>query len=322
MAQAPIKAEMVTEAGIAAHLAANPNLLPPEISELSDQAAIFASNNTNAFMFTGSADADSENTNFGESLATKAIENVLRLEAERRKEDDPDASIIAEAGAAMREDLLEMQTISVGGVSLTLEEWDAIAEALDDPAIVDAVSEELRAQGKTQAEINEILYLTRMAASIAQKEARGIPLTAEEQAVKDRLDSDPDARAAVRTGTETVQRVLERTEADMTPEQQATQANTGIVDGSAFVQATRETVDRSSIADRALEVRNGESVTVRDGQSVASSVSPESMFNMAAYSPSEEFNLQGLDGVQVAMVEPVEVEQNQTQAGPVLGIKA
>ena len=69
MALAGLTQQSVMEAGVAADLVANPNLLPPAISELSDQAAIFASNNKNAFQFTGSADADSEATNFGDTPA-------------------------------------------------------------------------------------------------------------------------------------------------------------------------------------------------------------------------------------------------------------
>lgn len=191
MAQAPITAEMVTEAGIAAHLAANPNLLPPEISELSDQAAIFASNNTNAFMFTGSADADSENTNFGESLATKAIENVIRLEAERRKEDDPDASIIAEAGAAMRENLLEMQTVSVGGITLTGEEIQERMEMLNDPEKRERAAQDYAARNNVsieQARTDVNWYHQVM--SLMEKKSNGT-ITPEEEARLNSMSSEP-----------------------------------------------------------------------------------------------------------------------------------
>lgn len=104
MTRAGLTQQSVTEAGIAANLATNPNLLPPAISELSDQAAIFASNNKNAFQFTGSADADSEATNFGEALVTKAIERVLRIEEEERKENDPakDVGMIVELAENQR----------------------------------------------------------------------------------------------------------------------------------------------------------------------------------------------------------------------------
>lgn len=315
MAQARLTDQSVLEAGIAAHLAANSDLLPPEVSELSDQAALFASNNTNAFMFTGSADADSENTNFGDSLSTKAIEKVIELDERRRKEDDPagDASLITELAASQREKLAAMQDVTVGGVTLTLEEWDKIADALDDPATVEAVADELRAQGKTQAEISDIIYLTRMAASIAQKEARGLPLTAEEQAVQDRLETDPDARAAVKTGTETVQAVNARREADMTPEDRVSRTVASSGNDEAFVTSRAATRDDASRVER--------NVAVREGQSVASSVSPESMFDMAAYSPSEEFNLQGLDGIRVADADPVQGEPNPAQSEPVLGVR-
>lgn len=314
MAQAGVTDQSVLEAGIAAHLSVAPNLLPPEISELSDQAALFASNNTNAFMFTGSADADSENTNFGDSLSTKAIEKVIKLEERRRKEDDPagDAGMIAELAASQRERLAAMQNVTVGGVTLTREEWDEVAKALQTDEGVSAARDALMAEGKTSDQANEIIRLTQLLASAAQKQQDGIPLTPEEEAAVARVENDPELQADVKTTTDAALNTVSQSE--LTPTQNANRDIATIEDGEVFSAARAEMLDEESLV--------GENIAARDGQSIASSVSPESMFDMAAYSPSEEFNLQGLDTVRLAAAEPVQLEPAQTQSEPGLGIRA
>lgn len=292
MAGEPITSEMLQEAGIAAHLAADPDALPQEISELSDQAAIFASQSINAFMLRGAADADSAATNFGTSLATKAVERMIELEAERRKEDDPasDASMIAEAGARQREELAEMQRVSVGGVELSLEEWDEIAEALNDPAVVNALREDLRAQGKSQAEISDILYLTRVGADIARKEARGLPLTAEEQAVQHRLETDPVAQQRFQEGTERALSLSKQiSQADLGSDEIQNANISAIEDDAEFRQVALETVDETEVARAEL---------ARDGMSNAGNPFADTR------SPNAEFNAQAAGDVQVAQTAP------------------
>lgn len=176
MAQAGVTDQSVLEASIAAHLAANSDLLPPEVSELSDQAALFASNNTNAFMFTGSADADSENTNFGESLSTKAIEKVIKLEERRRKEDDPagDAGMIAELAARQREEM-----IRIGRLSVTRAELIAFSDAMDDPEFKAAFRQHLIDSGVPEHEVDSRMETAERMADTARKIEDGTATDAE-----------------------------------------------------------------------------------------------------------------------------------------------
>lgn len=318
MAQAPITAEIVTEAGIAAHLAANPNLLPPEISELSDQAAIFASNNTNAFMFTGAADADSENTNFGESLATKAIENVIRLEAERRKEDDPatDASMIAEAGAAHRERLERMREVSYRDgtffmYGMEIDEEDLDAEMAESASEIDAHSAKYGWDGATAAQM-AILYSQWENATGEEKTQlfERMREVGGEQWAEDRAREANERQAGRPRNEATAAERADARASNAEPSEEWAEEQASFAEGIGY-----DTSEAADFGERAEEVGNG--------TSLASSVSPESMFDMAAYnSPSEEFNLQGLGGVRVAEAESAQLEQNQTQSGPAFGVRA
>ncbi|MDJ0641977.1 MAG: hypothetical protein QNJ15_04090 [Erythrobacter sp.] len=176
MARAGLTQQSVIEAGIAADLAAKPDLLPSAIAELSDQAAIFASNNTNAFMFTGSADADSENTNFGEALATKAVEKLIELEERRRKDDDPagDAGMIAELAARQREDLAEMTRVTYSdgqfhmfGMEIDVEDMDAsVADTLEN---IDEVAARHNLDAQQTAQLTSLLIAYQNAGSPEEK---------------------------------------------------------------------------------------------------------------------------------------------------------
>ncbi len=164
-----------------------------EAEPLNDQAAIFASNNTNAFMLRGAADADSQATNFGDALSAKAADTRLALEAEERKKDDPasDASMIVEAGERIRK---ELQQISVGGIEMSAQDWDDIRETLRDPAKLEAFKGMLRAEGKSEAEIAQSVHMLEMATSIARKKEMGVPLTDDERQFEAEMGSNPELR--------------------------------------------------------------------------------------------------------------------------------
>ena len=309
MAGEPITSEMVQEAGIAARLATVRDVLPQEISELSDQAAIFASQSINAFMLRGAADADSAATNFGTSLATKAVERMIELEAERRKEDDPasDGSMIAEAGAAMREELAEMQRVSVGGVELSLEEWDEIAETLSTEEGRGQLKALLMAEGKSEAEADQIIYLTEMAARIAQKEGNGLPLTAEEREVQRRLENnqvDSDRLEDGVAGSRRLSSALSQN--DLPPEAQIRRELNQVEDDAAFQEATAQISDDADVAGLAVEARNGMSLS--GASDLANSFE-------AGFSAAPEFNDQA-SGIQLAQAEPV--QSAPTVSGPAL----
>ena len=305
MAGEPITPEIVQEAGIAAHLAADPDALPAEISELSDQAAIFASQSINAFMLRGAADADSAATNFGTSLATKAVERMIEIEAERRKDDDPasDASMIADVGARQREELAKMQRISVAGIELSLEEWNQVAEVLQTDEGVDAAREALMAQGKTTDQANEIIRLTQLLASAAQKQHDGIPLTPEEAAAVARVEGDPELQEDIETATSAALNSV--SQSDLTAAQSNDRNIVALADDATFQETAQEYTDASDTAELM--------VAARSGSSMVASTDLATSFE-AGFSPAPEFNAQGLEAQIVAANEPVQSEPDQTRS--------
>lgn len=303
MAQAGVTDQNVIEAGIAAHLSANPNLLPPSISELSDQAALFASNNTNAFMFTGSADADSENTNFGESLSTKAIEKVIELEERRRKEDDPagDAGMIAELAASQRKDLDEMTTVTYSdgqfhmfGMDIDEEDMDA---AVDDTlANIDDVAARHGLDPQQTANLTSLLVAYQNAGSPEEKaEILGQIAEAHPEVAQEMAEQAPVVGERRRQSELTTDEIVQRD-------------NTAIVDDNRFEEATNSVADASDTAELAVEARSG--------ASVAASTDLASSFE-AGFSSAPAFNAQGLEGAMVAAAEPVQTEPVHTRSGPV-----
>lgn len=293
MALTELTQQGILEAKIAASLATDPDLLPSKISELSDQAAIFASNNANVFMFTGSADADSENTNFGESLATKAIEKVIELEERRRKEDDPalDTQELLDLGERQR---AELQKISVGGIELSLEDWDDVADALQTEEGVNAAREALMAQGKTAEEANEVIRLTQLLASAAQKQHDGIPFTPDEKAAVARAKSDPELQEDIKTTTGALLNVSQN---GLTLAQVADRNTAAIKGESAFMSARADILDDANLV--------GENLAVREGMSVAGSSDLASSFE-AGFSAAPEFNEQAMGNVQLAEATPLQ----------------
>lgn len=303
MAQAGITDQSVLEAGIAAHLSVDPNLLPPEISELSDQAALFASNNTNAFMFTGSADADSENTNFGDSLSTKAIEKVIELEERRRKEDDPagDAGMIAELAASQREDLAEMTKVTYSdgqfhmfGMDIDEEDMDAsVADTLEN---IDEVSARHGLDAQQTANLASLLVAYQEADSPEEKAeilgqiAEAYPEVAEEMAEQAPVAGE------------------RRRQSELTTDESVQRDVAALGDESDFISARAETLDDASLVE--------DNLAVREGVSVAGSTDLASSFE-AGFSSAPAFNAQGLEDATVAAAEPAQTEPVQIRSGPV-----
>lgn len=303
MAQAGVTDQSVLEAGIAAHLSADPNLLPPEVSELSDQAALFASNSTNAFMFTGSADADSENTNFGDSLSTKAIEKVIELEERRRKEDDPagDAGMIAELAASQREDLAEMTKVTYSdgqfhmfGMDIDEEDMDA---AVDDTlANIDDVAARHGLDPQQAANLTNLLVAYQNAGSPEEKaEILGQIAEAHPEVAQEMAEQAPVVGERRRQSELSNDEALQRDVA-------------AIGDDSDFISARAETLDDASLVE--------DNLAVREGVSVASSTDLAGSFE-AGFSSASAFNAQSLEGATVAAAEPVQTEPVQTRSGPV-----
>ena len=300
MALTELTQQSVSEAGIAASLAANVNIIP-------EPSVYFQDFTFGGTMF-DSAFGNVENlSGVGLGVADRAVDEMIRLAAEDRKKDDPalDTQELLDMSERQR---AELQKISVGGVQLSLEEWDEIAEAMENPAFIDALDRELEAQGKSQAERADIIYLTRMGANIARKEARGEPLTNEERAVQQRLENDPVAQQRFQTGTENARRLSSSvSQADLTPESQVQRDVAAIDDDVEFVSARSSTLDDESLV--------GDNIAVREGMSVASSSDLGNSFE-AGFSPAPEFNAQAAGDIQLAQIEPVQTSPNLT--GPAL----
>ena len=300
LGEAIVTSDNLREAGIAASLAAGPTVLPePSVyfQDFTFGASMFEALKGNAEALSG----------VGASISDVAIEERMKLEEEERKKDDPasDAGMITELAERQR---AAMQKISVGGVELTLAEWDEIAEALENPAIVEALDKELEAQGRSQAERADIIYLTRMGANIARKEARGQPLTSEERAVQQRLETDPVAQQRFQTGTEAVRNLPEHvSQANLSVADRVERDVASIDDDVAFVSARSSTLDDASLVE--------DNVAVREGMSVASSSDLGNSFE-AGFSPAPEFNAQALGQTALAQVEPSQSAPNL--AGPAL----
>lgn len=308
MARAGVTQQSVLEAGIAADLADNPNLLPPAVAELSDQAAIFASNSTNAFMFTGAADADSAATNFGTSLATKAVERMIELEAERRKEDDPasDASMIAEAGARQRDAIAEMQSVTYSNGQFHMFGMDIDEEDMD--AVVDETLEnidEVAARHGLDAQQTSQLTTWLMAYRNAE--------TPEQKAEILGQIADEHPEIAREMANDAAQASEQRLESDLSTEETQDADINAIEDDSNYGAAQQQMVladgysaeDANEYAETATNIRNR--------VSMASSSDLASSFE-AGFSPAPEFNAQGLDGVRVAEADHVQSEPGQSQS--------
>ena len=138
MALAGLTQQGVLEAVIAADLVANPNLLPPAISELSDQAAIFAFDQHAIYLPTGANEPGASIVN-AETVTTAKI---LEADQRDRNRSIEDLNEISAAGARSREDLARLQettAVYADGqftmFGMTVEEDDlntAIDNALQD----------------------------------------------------------------------------------------------------------------------------------------------------------------------------------------------
>lgn len=290
MARAGLTQQSVIEAGLAADLAATPDLLPSAISELSDQAAIFASNNTNAFMFTGSADADSENTNFGEALATKAIEKTIELEERRRKDDDPagDAGMIAELAARQREDLAEMTKVTYSdgefhmfGMDIDVEDMDAsVAATLEN---IDEVAARHNLDAQQTAQLTSLLMAYQNAGSPEEKA----------EILSDIAETQP----------EVAQEMAEQAPVIGERRRQNELASEEVVDSN--IEAIGNEVERIAIRVEANDQADTIDVNIaaRNGLSVAGETDLANSFE-AGFSSAPDFNESADGQVQVAEAAP------------------
>lgn len=288
-----VTADSVRDAGIAAHLAVDPAVLP-------EPSIYFQDFNFGGTMFDalfGNAEALG---GVGAGISDVALEERMALEAEDRKKDDPagDASMITELAERQRADL---QRISVGGIDLSAEEWDNVRENLSDPATLAIIEDRLRAQGKTEAEIQQGVYLARVAADIAEKRGNGLPLTAEERAVEQRLQSDPEARRLAQDVAEIAREAPETVAQNELTNDQVQNAETEQIGSTDAYLEAREQFASQNGYDGTEAVEYAETaLAVRDGISNAGNPFADTR------SPNSEFNAQAAGDVRLAQATPVQ----------------
>lgn len=300
MGNAPITAEMMTEAGIAAHLTLHPNLIPPEIAELSDQAAIFASNNVNIFKFTGAADADSEATNIGTSVAVKAIERAIEIDERRKREENSaDADVIAAAGQAIREDLAELQQVTYSdgqfqmfGMDIDEEDMDAsVADTLDNINEV-AIRHGLDAQ--QTANLTSLLVAYQNADSPEEKA----------EILEQIADAHPNVARDM--ANDAAQASEARNQSELDVEEVVQRDISAISDDDTFRAVALETATETEV-DMAELARSGMSASGNPFE--------------AGFSPSAEFNAQGLEANSFADAEPPQTTPMQPTSESALELR-
>ncbi|MEL7197911.1 MAG: hypothetical protein AAGL10_06315 [Pseudomonadota bacterium] len=290
----PISIQMVSEARVAAELSLEPTSLRPVIShaleEMSDQAAIFASNNVNAFMFRGFADADSEATNFSTSLSAKAVEKINEMEDRRRKEDDPgsDFGLIAEIAEANRRANAIFYGIAEEDLEATIDETLKNIDAVADKHGLDA-------QEKAELESWLIAYKTASPeerAEIREKIAEAYPSVAMGIADNAKVHAQKREAGAV-SQQEAMEERVNEIEDDALYE--TTHEQIALSDGYSAVEA-------SAYADTVLGIRDGGSTASNPFET--------------GFSPASDFNLQATGSASAAETE--HVETTPTVTGPAL----
>nr|WP_298929627.1 hypothetical protein [uncultured Erythrobacter sp.] len=297
MAQAELTQQSVIEAGIAASLASDPELLPEPSIWFQD----FTFGGTMFDAAFGNAEALG---GVGEAISDVAIDNRLELERKEREENDPakDAGMIVELAASQREEIAAMSKVTYSdgqfhmfGMDIDEEDMDAsVAETLEN---IDDVAARHGLDAQQTANLTNFLVAYQSADTPEEKaEILGQIAEAHPEVAQEMAEQAPVVGERRRQNELTDSESVHRNVADL--EQQ-----------EVFIEARADTLDEEYLVS--------EHVAVREGRSVASTASPEALFDMAAYSPAEEFNLQGLDGVRVADAEPVQAEPGQSQSQPV-----
>lgn len=205
--------------------------------------------------------ADSEGAANGRAGTQEVDGNKLEekeLMREKREKRDKTNELM-ELGAQLRQSRSE--SITVGGISLSIEEWKNIRDTLDDPAKLTLLREQMRAEGKTDAEIAESEYLAGMASDIAIKKHTGETLTSEEQAFEKKLENDPVAQQQIEHYAELSQVTVDRRlESDRSASESQNAASESIDDTVKRNQHITDAADNSEIVEIASSSRLSKSV--------------------------------------------------------------
>ena len=205
--------------------------------------------------------ADSEGAANGRAGTQEVDGNKLEekeLLREKREKRDKTNELM-ELGAQLRQS--RSASVTVGGISLSIGEWKDIRDTLDDPAKLALVREQMRAQGKTDAEIAESEYHAKMASTIAIKKYQGKELTSKEQAYERELDNDPAAHKHVTDFSDNVEAIkYKRLESDRSVSEETNALAANINDEAQFRVFASETVSKIEV-ERAELARSGVSAS-------------------------------------------------------------
>jgi len=288
-----VTADSVRDAGIAAHLAVDPAVLP-------EPSIYFQDFNFGGTMWDaayGNVDGGSV-SGIGAAVSDIAIEERMALEAEERKKDDPasDASMIAELAARQREATARFSDghFYFRGMKLTTDEMN---EALQ--MTRDNLPEIARREGWSDEQLAR--EESRIDAAIAETDPQRKAILIGE------IERDnPVLAEELENSAEMI--VESRTENELTSDETAQGRINSIDDINEYQEAALQVLDSADTAGMAIEAING---TV----SVASSTDLANSFE-AAFSATPAFNTQASGDTQLAQAEPVQT--SPTLSGPTL----
>ncbi len=280
MAISQVTAINLRDAGIAAHLAASPTKLP-------SPSVYFQDFNFGATMWDaayGNVDGGSV-SGVGEAVADIAINNVLKLEEEQRKKDDPasDASMITELAERQRE---AMQAVFYSNgqfhmFGMDIDEEDTDAAVNDTLENIDDIAARHGIDAQQKAELATMLIAYQNADTPEEKAEILSEIADKQPEIAREMADDANSKREARnqndlTNDETQNLQAEQIEAPV--DYQTVQEQAALSEG---------------YSANAAETNARETVQIREG--VSSSGNPFE----SDYSPSVEFNAQAV-GVQLA----------------------
>lgn len=291
MALTELTQQSVSEAGIAASLAANVNIIP-------EPSVYFQDFTFGGTMF-DSAFGNVENLGgVGLGVADKAVDEMIRLADEDRKKDDPalDTGIITELAAKQREATARFSDghFYFRGMKLTTDEMN---EALQ--MTRDNLPEIARREGWSDEQLAR--EQRRIDAAIAETDPqRKAVLIGEIEQDNPAVANDLENSAGMV--------VQARADNELTFDEAEQRQVNSIDDESEYQDAALNVLDSADTAEMAFQARSG-AISVAGSTDLANSF--EAGFNAAP-----EFNDQASDSPQVAQAAPVQSSPNLS--GPVL----
>jgi len=153
---------------------------------------------------------DGDSTQYGASVSDVAIaistgERDDPRNPNKKDKDGIGWDDVVEAGERLQE---EKRRLSVGAISFTADEVDAIRSIANDPEKLARANQALQDKGYTQEQADFGLHWAMIAAEIAYKEENGTSLTAEEQAQKQELEEmTPEQTAIIQDAGRTMAKV-------------------------------------------------------------------------------------------------------------------